>query len=163
LYGSRRSGRLGLVCRSGGLLIAALAIALLGLLGALLGLAACEGGVAFLGTFAKELDVLHYNLCGIAVLAVIVCVFAGTETAFYIDLGALADKAFDNIGRVSPGNDVVPFGVFPLLAVAVTVTFRGCKGEPCHLGVCAWILGIVFKVTYFGVFANVTDKHYFIQ
>ena len=57
----------------------------------------------------------------------------------------------------------MPFRVFTEFSVAVTEALRGGKAEGCYLCVCGGILGIGFKVTYFRVISNVTDKHYFVQ
>ena len=162
-YGSSRSG-LGSVGRSwllGGGCCRGCGLLLWGVTSGGLGISALLRGVV--GALAQELEGIHNYLRGVALVAGLVLPLAGAETALDIHLGAFPDIFFRYVGVVAPGNYVVPFRVFTDIAAAVTVSFRGCQGEGGYFGVCSCILGIGFKVTYFRVFSNVTDKHYFIQ
>lgn len=152
-------------CRAGLLGVAALRLAVTLLWSTGLGITLLGstglGGLA-VRTFAKELDVVHYHLRGVTVGSGLVCPLTGAEAAFNEHLTAFVDKLFCEIGRSSPCHNAVPFSVFLPVAAAVCVTLSCGKAEGCNLGVGTGILGIVLKVTYFGIIANVTDKHNFV-
>ena len=141
-----------------------LRIRLTGLLVGLLGLRIGRRSICarIVGALAQELDGVGYDLRGEPLVAGLVGPGAGAEPAFHIELGAFLDEALHRIGQSAPGHDVVPFGVFVLLAVAVAVALGSCQGKSGDLGIGA-IGGISFKVTDLGVFANVTDQHDFVQ
>ena len=111
---------------------------------------------------AEELEVVDADFGGVALVACLVGPGPGAQAAFYIELCAFADESLGHVSRVSPGYDVVPFGVFAEFSVAIPEPFGGCEGESgdfCSLS----ILLISFEVTYFRVSTNVTDEHYFVE
>ena len=108
-------------------------------------------------TFSQQLQCVCHHFRGIALVAGLVRPLAGAEFAFDVNLGAFVHVFFCDIGIVAPKHNRVPFGVFPLLAVAVSVAFRGGQAHGGHFHVVSGILGVVLKVTYFRVASNVTD------
>ena len=120
-------------------------------------------GVLTVRAFAKELDVVHDNFCGVTVCAGLVCPLAGTEAALNKALAAFVNEFLCKVCGVPPCYDAVPFRVFLPVAATVCVAFCRCKTECGDFGVGTAALGIVLKVTYFGVISNVTDQHYFVQ
>ena len=121
-----------LLLRTGGLLSAVTALAVAGpgiaaLLGAVAGTVLA---VAFaVGALAQELEIIHLDFSRVAVLAVTVRPLAGTEPALHVDLAALVDETFNDVGVAAPGDDVVPFRVLPGFTVAVTVALGSRKAE----------------------------------
>lgn len=105
---------------------------------------------------AEELDHISDDFGSVALGAGLVLPFACAELAFDIELGAFGDEAFHRVGEAAPCYDVVPFGVFMLLAIAVAIPLGGGEGERGDF--CVLAIGrISFKVTDFRVFADVTD------
>ncbi len=126
--------------------------------------ATLRGGVSLtVRAAAQELEGVGHHLGGVAFVPGLIRPLAGAELTFDIELRAFVYEFFHDICVAAPDYDVVPFCVFPLLSVAVTVPFRCGQTERGHLHIGIGILGIGFKVTYFGVISNVTDKHYFVQ
>ena len=121
----------------------------------------CHAILPLAVTAAKKLHLVSYDFRGVTLAPVLVRPLTGTDTAFDIQLRPFVDILLGYVRETSPNDDVVPFGVFTLLAAAVCETLGSGKRECGNLGSVA--LGISFKVTYFGVFSNVTDQHYFIQ
>ena len=113
--------------------------------------------------FAQELESVHYYFRGVALITGLVRPLACAKVAFDKDLRAFADEFLHYVGIAAPHDYVVPFRVFAEIAVAVPVAFRGGKGEGCDFCIVARIGRILFEVTYFRVFSNVTDQHDFVQ
>ena len=127
-------------------------------------IATLRGGVSLtVRAASQELEGVGHHLGGVAFVSGLIRPLAGAELTFDIELRAFVYEFFHDICVAAPDYDVVPFCVFPLLSVAVTVPFRCGQTERGHLHIGIGILGIGFKVTYFGVISNVTDKHYFVQ
>ena len=105
----------------------------------------------------QKLQGIYHHFRCITFVAGLVCPLAGAQVSFDEHLGAFADELFCHVGRIAPSYDVMPFCIFTEFSVAVTVPFRSGKREGSNLGVAAGIVGIGFKVTYIGVFTNVTD------
>ena len=154
MYGCR------LLCRLG---ISALILLLCRLLvAALLAIGALRGAFC-VRAFAQELESVHYNFRCVALVSGLVRPLACAKVAFDKDLRAFADEFLHYVGIAAPHDYVVPFRVFAEIAVAVPVAFRCSKGEGCNFCIVARIGRILFEVTYFRVFSNVTDQHDFVQ
>ena len=81
-----------------------------------------------------------------------------------------------HIGIPSPGDYVVPFGVFPEIAAAVPESFRRRKRETCHLcgtgpclstsvalGCAVVSGGVRIDISYFRIFADIAYQHRFVE
>ena len=92
-------------------------------------------GASVLGfLLAEDAEVVHDDLSGVALDVVLVGPLAGMQGAFDVEEGAgLETELLDGLCVASPGNEVVPFGILLLFAVAVTVFLAGGEGKGCDL------------------------------
>lgn len=103
----------------------------------------------------------HFHLIGNDVVsgaldAVFALVFAALDTAFQVHLAAFTQVLTGNLGEFAVHGDVVPFGTFYALAVAVVPRFAGGNAKVTD--------GLaVGHIADFRVAAETADEDNFIQ
>ena len=112
---------------------------------------------------AQKLQIVHRDFRGVSLVACLVSPRPGPQFAFNVNLCAFVDVFLRHISRISPGHDVVPFRVLSKFSIPVTIAFGRREGECRHLRASCIRVVVSIKITYFRVFSNVTDQHYFVQ
>src|SRR6185369_9503811 len=105
---------------------------------------------------AEELNALGDNLGDVTFDAVFIIVGTRANTAFDVDLPALGEILPAGLGLFAPNHDVMPFGAFLALAVAVVPLLGSCQRKVGHGAAGA-------GKAHLGIFSYMTDENNFID
>ncbi len=94
--------------------------------------ASAAAGAAVIAAATEHLHLVGDDLGDVALIAVAVVVGAGLDLALDIDLLALVQVLAGNLRQPAPHDDVVPFGLFLLLPLAVLETLAGRQRKGRH-------------------------------